>query len=833
MLAIHADALDLPEADREAFVRNAAKGDDEIFAEVMSLLAVDLGEHDMEPPGASATAEAAPDGTPGERRLGPYLLGGTLGHGATGTVFRALDTQLQRDVAVKVLETGLTTTPSQVARFRSEPRRIARLRHKNIVKIHASGHEGTTSWFAMELIDGHDLSKELDLQRNRSHAALLPAPGESGHVRRAAQLCAEVADALQAAHDAGIVHRDVKPQNLLLDAGGEVHLVDFGLARDERYGGASLTQSGAVLGTVHYMSPEQTQAARAKVDARTDVYSLGVVLYEMLTLTKPFDGGSMEEVWQCIRTAEPKAVRKLRASVPRDLELIVNQAMARDPQDRYATAKALAEDLRRFLAFESIEAKAPTIGQRVRRFVVRNRRLLAAALGAVLFATIGWSWSSLQAREARLGGVANETQGLLEALADASDAELLRLQQHVKTLRNSSEQPHLLLAKSAATQLATLEARWTRTADEWTRAGREAGDDSLLSQAKILRYRLALIFEGNPEHLAALSENDFAPRLTVDLRDREDGPLRGAVSLREIDPVTGQPTSSIPIGDLPIRNHEAPIGLYRISVQTGPYGLREFTRRLRRGESTVINYRLSRTPEEVADQLVPIARGTLELRDANAGLSGINNRSVDVEAFEILRTEVSNAMYREFLELHPKHKKPYHWDQVPAGSARDQLPVVFVSWYDARDYAEWSGLRLLTHAEWMLAARTTKGHRFPWGDKEPWRGNVNVEFSFAPSPAKQAELYFRHARPVTSDPDANTRNGLFHMLGNVWEWSESAQPAIRSGTLVPALHDRVILGGGWHSQREPRDLRTALMKALPDQSSAIYNRGFRCGRSTP
>jgi serine/threonine-protein kinase len=337
-----------------------------------------LGRHDALTPPAPPPSEAS------TVRSGPgvgaavttsvcipgYEVLGTLGRGGMGVVYQARQTRLGRVVALKMIVSGVHAGEGELTRFRTEAEAIARLQHPNIVQIHEVGEHDGLPFFSLEFCAGGSLEKKLN-------GTPLPP-------REAAGLVQTLARAMQAAHDKGVVHRDLKPANVLLAEDGTPKINDFGLAKKLDVPGQ--TQTGAVMGTPSYMAPEQARGSKT-VGPAADIYALGAILYELLTGRPPFKAATLLETLQQVLGDEPVSVHRLQPKVPRDLDTICHKCLEKDPKKRYASAAALAEDLRRFGSGEPVSARPVRVAGRLWRWA--RRKPAQAALGQ----WCSWPWS--------------------------------------------------------------------------------------------------------------------------------------------------------------------------------------------------------------------------------------------------------------------------------------------------------------------------------------------------------------------------------------------------------------------------------------------------------
>ena len=384
------------------------------------------------------------------RPLGDFRLVREIGRGGMGVVYEAVQLSLGRRVAVKVLSFASALDPRQLQRFRNEAQAAAQLHHTSIVPVYAVGCERGVHFYAMQLIDGQSLAEVIRELRGMAdrretfdagseatvsmpagkaeastrspppstnliagtararldyttpagqNLSALRSSRRSMYFRAIARLSLQAAEALEYAHQMGVVHRDIKPANLLMDVRGNLWITDFGLA--QFYADNGLTQTGDLLGTLRYMSPEQASGRAVVLDQRTDIYSLGMTLYELLTLERALPGQTREQLLREIGSLDPQPARSIDKAIPPELETILAKAVAKDPADRYATARALADDLQRFLRDEPILARPPSLWDKTIKWVRRHKSVAVSAVLILILATVGLAISTLLIARAR------------------------------------------------------------------------------------------------------------------------------------------------------------------------------------------------------------------------------------------------------------------------------------------------------------------------------------------------------------------------------------------------------------------------------------------------
>jgi tetratricopeptide (TPR) repeat protein/tRNA A-37 threonylcarbamoyl transferase component Bud32 len=387
------------------------------------------------------------------RYIGDYEIISVLGQGGMGVVFKARQLSLNRLVALKMIRNAEFASEDQLRRFQNEAEAVATLDHPGIVPIYEVGTYEDMRYFSMKLVEGQGLDKQLE--------------GLAKDSRNATRVVAQVAEAVNHAHQRGILHRDLKPANILLDGLGHAHVTDFGLAKriDED---AGLTVSGAIMGTPSYMSPEQAAGRSSMVTTASDVYGLGAILYAALTGRAPFAGGSVMNTLDQVRNSPPQPPTRHNAKLPRDLEVICLKCLEKDPRHRYASTQALCDDLNRWLRGEPIAARP--VGPVVRlRMWARRKPALAGLSAALIVASIGgiigvtWQWREAvsqrnQAQSARDDALRQEQAARkAEAEARAARDQAVASEKAAVAARGQAEQNAQIAGMQATLALNTIQ----------------------------------------------------------------------------------------------------------------------------------------------------------------------------------------------------------------------------------------------------------------------------------------------------------------------------------------------------------------------------------------
>ncbi|MCI0342267.1 MAG: SUMF1/EgtB/PvdO family nonheme iron enzyme [Planctomycetales bacterium] len=761
-------------------------------------------------------------------RIGPYEVLGELGAGGMGVVYRARDPELRREVALKVLPGG--APPDVRARFLREGRTGARLRHEGIVAVHAAGEADGQAYIVQELIEGESLSRVLE-------RGTLPP-------ERAAAIVERVARSLSYAHGEGVIHRDVKPGNILLDRAGAPHLADFGLARTVEVS-AALSQSGQAIGTPHYMSPEQAEGRPGMTDARSDVWACGVVLYECLAAARPFEGGPHSVMEQVVRD-EPAPLRRKVATVPRALETIVSRCLEKEPHRRYPTAEALAEDLARFLRGEEVEARPVSLVERLRRRVRRNPApwALGAALAATLLLVAGglglsdWRERARVAEELRLArelapADPDRAIGVLDLLAKRAPgapgleeirAAADRRRDEIEVERLRTQAGALLRAGEKAAREhagAAGDARRRDAAYAAARAGFGGSCELLASHPDAPERRsasgaMAALAAERLREAEAAGDEEAAARFEADLRafgaesharelegsgtlSLDTVPTGAEAELLRFEPQDGAlvPKPLRSLGPTPIREAPLPMGSYLLLLRKPGFLDARLTIRVERCEAEAAPDPVPLLTEgQVGPGYVYVPPGETVLGgDAEATLAW-PRRKVRLPGFLIAEREVSMREYGEFLaslrasgfpEAEVRRRAPRRIAGDPFGRLPEDWPALGVSWEDAEAYAAWRtgvegrAVRLPRQEEWERAARGADGRPYPWGPAFRWDRVVGARSPDQPDGRPSP-------RPVGSARDDVSPFGVRDLSGSVVEWC--------ADEVARGL--RAVRGGAWN-----------------------------------
>jgi len=858
------------------------------------------------------------------KTLGGYRVIRKLGHGGMGVVYEAQQESLQRRVAVKVLRPEMSNDKAFVERFHREALAAARLRHPNIVQIYDIGDEGGIPFFSMELVDGMSLDD------------LLTARGPMS-VDHSAKLIKQVAGALEHARRAGIVHRDIKPSNILLDRMGLAKIVDLGLAKALE-AAAVHTQTSVILGTPHYMAPEQSESTH-DVDTRADIYSLGITWYHALVGKPPFQGRTPVQIIMRHHTDPLPPLGEARGDVPESISRIIMRMAAKRPEDRYQTPSQVVRAIRNFQAGKTIEEprvqapppkpapppaqpvqkppkpdgvismadlvakeskrpqpkrKSPStiIGrkwQRHKAYVIAGAVFVLACLALLMLPENGEGEPSAPKPPApaprgdmvaipagklhRGSGDESVTARLLSKYKLAGGSALVQLFETPERTVNvkgflidayevTNVEYRLFLAdvaKYGARKYRHLSQPIAKnhTPQYWDDARYNQPEQPVVGIDWYDAYSYA---KWAGKRLLTEDEWELAARG----KDKRPYPWGSQYSDRRYYQGDERPAKPMPVSELrPYRPGE-PVGIagnvaeWTSSGQEGDKMMFVRGGAWNRAPGEVYAVTFLRTMAErdtrdagmglrcakddpggpVPSRMLRIAGGQVRLggddtpllrlmrrhKDAISNVDevflGEEPQTVSVRAFQVDRTEVTNAQYRRFLEdIERKGDEAVRHRDQPAGKNhtprywfnaeynKPRQPVVGVDWFDAYAYAKWARKRLPTRDEWQRAARGDTRRLYPWGDEFDASNCVCLE-ARASGPA-----------PVGPHPRGRSPLGVTNMAGNVMEWTDD--------DFDGAPGNKVLRGGAWNVQCEIYGL-TYLRCLGAERTHRDKNVGFRC-----
>ncbi|MEM7307255.1 MAG: bifunctional serine/threonine-protein kinase/formylglycine-generating enzyme family protein [Planctomycetota bacterium] len=815
------------------------------------------------------------------RRVGPFVLRQALGAGGMGVVYRAVQEKPRREVALKVLRPG-SLDVDQARRFQLESELLGRLQHPGIAQVLEAGTDGegpsAQPYLAMELIDGQPLTAY-------AHDRRL---GVRGRVR----LLLDLAGAVQHAHGRGVVHRDLKPSNVLVDPDGRVKVIDFGVARAlDGDAATALTRSNQVVGTLTYVAPEQVTGGEA--DARVDVYALGVLAYELLAGRPPLEveGGPLPEAARRIRDETPPPLGSIAPGCRGDLEAIVAHALEKEPEHRYPSVGALAEDLERFLAFRPVSARPLSTLEQLRRMARRHRVVVGGALGTLL-ATLAAAVIAtvLGARNAELAEAARLARDGSRRAADEANTERDAVEAETGTALRLSDGRVVRDLREAADRLWPTEPALLPELEAWLVAARPLVRRRPLHERRLAELRARGVREADASWSFASNDeqwqHDLLADLVSELEELESGLLSEAP-----DAVAPGHGWSIPrrlalaceLGEASVDGARArrlwddaiasiadpedcpDYGGLRIVPQLG---LLPLDRNPRTGLWEFVHLPSGAPPERGADggwEITPATGVVLVLVPGGASLQGaqlhhpsLGNFDPDaplregpvhpvrVSPFFLSKYELNQAQWLRYTGENPSFFYPgapalFGADESTAAPPGLLHPVERVSWSASREVLGRLGLALPTEAQWEYAARG--GTTTPWwtgADKRSLADACNLADESARPQLGGTRAYesWDDGFPLTAPVDALRPNpfGLHHVLGNVWEWCHDSYDEdfyLESPELDPVCDEPDALlrmGRGGAFGFPARMVRTA-MRMFQEQDTTSHDIGVRPARA--
>ncbi|MEZ6197413.1 MAG: bifunctional serine/threonine-protein kinase/formylglycine-generating enzyme family protein [Planctomycetota bacterium] len=822
------------------------------------------GEETVAVPGPASPAR----GLSG-RRLGHYRLIEEIGHGGQGFVYRAVDERIRREVALKILPRGHAFSPAARLRFEREAEAAGRLDHSGVARVFELGEEDGVVFIAMELVKGRTLAAVIRAAASgvswhetatrvaataadEAPACSIGRPDESASggpaaILEAARFIESAALALHAAHERGLVHRDVKPGNLMVREDGSACVLDFGLAQDDSGASVTLTNDGDLLGTPAYMSPEQVRAGAVRLDRRTDVYSLGVCLFEACTLVRPFAGLTRHELLEAIAHREPPSPRQIDPRLPRDLEAVILTAIDKDRDRRYATALALAEDLGRFLRREPVAARPAGPAVKTLRWIQRNP--IVSALGVAVFlalvaaTTIFWVKGEEARRErdraeresrAKDLALRDRTSALAEKSLALADYERLADVKRLEAAIASADElfppspellPRLLAWRERHGGLVArledhrrfLEALRTQAlpAPDGAPSGFRFADEARQFQHDVMS---ALVRD-----LEVFATDEAGPLRSVERRIAQSREIAAATlegeAARRWSACRARLAADARYAGLDLAPR---LGL----VPLGPdpaSGLEEFLHWLTHAGPLPARDEAGQlvVTEELGLVLVLVPGGAFRMgcqgddpqapnHDPQAQPDDGPVHEVTLEPYLLSKYEMTQAQWQRAFVANPSQYAPGARIRPMTEPVDARSPVEFVSWTECRDGLRRLGLELPTEAEWERAARAGRDDRIWSGcsDLPHLRDFANISgdetraAGFSDLQPGHADPFVLHAPVGSLAPNGF---GLHDMSGNVWEWcldapADYSAPAGARGLRAPLEDgdDHVLRGGGFN-----------------------------------
>jgi len=763
-------AVELPSCDRESFIR-ANCNDPEVQRTAFELLRHhELAGTSFDTP-IGARFEKLIQST--EQQIAEFRIIRELGRGGMGIVYLAHDEVLGRQIALKVLNPSLMNSHQAVSRFRNEAQAVAALKHPGIVPIYRYGESNGVHYLVMEYIDGLTLTQKLQAipdhaqEASSTHDAVATVHNISRDaLRDAVSMVISLADALEHAHQNGVVHRDIKPSNILTNQTGEAWLTDFGIAKFAN-GEQTLTITGDIAGTTSYMSPEQATISSVKIDHRTDIFSLGVVLYEIITGTRPFVGGTTPQVLDAIMVQNPLKPRALNRTIDRDLETVCLKSLEKSREHRFQTAAHMAADLRCWLRGDPVLARPISFPRKTTRYIAHNRvRIIAAMLLLSLGGTLLMGFTIKRARLDRLAWVEVRTGGqpTVLYLQRVGTESYTHGKPTVEQVGPGRRTLHLALGSYRITCV------------------RAEGQDKAFSEID------ALFLDAGKSKIKVIDTQEFSVLTEMN----EQG--QAFFAPKRTTPDVTDEMVLIPAG----------------TYTCGP-GYPE-------AESNMYAQRTV----EVASFYID----TAEVSNAEY-LEFLIAVAPDNAFVEYLK-EIQTEDYEPQTTNPPLWLVPVYWHELGYDQGLSDHPAVGMTLAAAQAYAGWRGKRLPTMYEWEIAARWPDDQVYPQGgDVNKYDQFQPTYQDLRDNQARDIEtrfeVYRRGNLGVRDGEPLLTSTGLFHMYSNVREMTSTVNPETLLGVSkgrcwldFPLFYDlRTVSSYPYTSPYFTRGFRCARSNATP------------------